>query len=282
MFIPRNRIECILNFVNHGQTDEKKPGFVREGEVFDGDSNKPTYFYNGLPHNGTDIALAIGTPIWAWKYGLILKDVFENETGGITAQVYDPETDRLFGFTHLLDVPDKTVRKLRMGEIFAYSGNSGSLCGYPHIHFTIYKGQLPSFKNLLDPLMLPEFQDLYSFIPYPYRTGTPTKQWLHFVSKYHLYINGNFEHINRLGERVTLKFHSNKRLEGIYHTGKIIVEGKNKIKEFYKTEIEITDLLTQEGKSYCWEFNQYAYPGVYYFQGKTPSGWTVPARILVI
>ena len=282
MFIPRSRISFIANFVNHGKIDNTTSGFTREGEVYDKDPNKPTYFYNSMPHNGTDICIQKGYPIIAWKDNLVFKETTTTTTGGISAYVYDADIDRLYGFTHLSAVPMAVERKLSVGEIIAFTGDTGSLCGEPHIHFSIYKGDKKDLRNLLDICLLPEFQDLYSFIPYSYRTKQETAQWKNFQPSYKLYINGSFEHINRKDNPAHLIFHSNKKLEGIYHTGKIVYYGDELIKEFYGDTKEITGIMTETDRGYELDFNQHARQGVYYYQGKTPSGWTVPARIIVI
>ena len=283
MFIPRNRIGYIGNFVNHGKIDNATAGFVREGEVYDKDPNKPTYFYNSMPHNGTDLTIQSGYPIIVWKDNLIFKEVVTTTTGGISAYVYDPDVDRLYGFTHLSAVPLDAERKMSLGEIIAYTGSTGSLASIPHIHFTVYKGNKRDLRNLLDPLLLPEFQDLYAYIPYPYRTKEETAQWKQFSGHYHLYINGSFEHITRKGKTCHLIFHSDRKLESIYHTGKITYYLDTDLREiFFDEDVFLDRMLTKTDRGYEMEFGQFANQGIYYYQGKTPSGWTVPARIIVL
>jgi len=282
MFIPRNRISHIANFVNHGTQDPKVSGFVRDGETFDHDPNKPTYFHNGYPHNGTDICIQENYPLIAWKEGLVCEGAYHTDGGGLNLKIYDAFEDRLYVFTHLNKVFCEENEELELGKVFAFSGCTGTLCGEPHIHFSVYSGDTMSSNYLIDPLGLPEFQDLVRYIPYPPRKGDHAECWLDFNQRYKLYINGSFEHMNKRGEECFLKFYSNKKIEAIYHTGKVVFDGKDQIKEYYGTKYEITGVFTERHGIFETAFVQEALPGIYYYQAKTPSGLTVPARIIVI
>lgn len=108
------------------------------------------------PHQGIDISLPRGTPVYA--------------TGGATVDFVggNPRTgygrlvilDHGFGlktyYAHLSTVAVKKGQKIKRGDVIAYSGNTG-VSTSPHLHYEVHwnrKPQDPSlfFLNDLDPI----------------------------------------------------------------------------------------------------------------------------------
>lgn len=84
-------------------------------------------------HNGIDIAVPIGTPIYSPEDGVFGTNT--HSKGGLQMWVNGASGYR-FGFGHLSRINRRTGDRVRKGELIGFSGNSGTSTG-PHIHFTV-------------------------------------------------------------------------------------------------------------------------------------------------
>lgn len=85
-------------------------------------------------HNGTDIAVPVGTKIkspWAGK----VTSVMTNNAGGLQMVVTHYNGYKT-GYAHLSEVIRQKGQLVLPGQAIALSGNTGNTTG-PHLHFTI-------------------------------------------------------------------------------------------------------------------------------------------------
>ena len=95
---------------------------------------------NGRLHNGTDIAVAVGTPVKSPWRGTV-SETYTNSAGGKQIIINHPNGYRT-GYAHLSEYRVSSGQKVRRGQVIALSGNTGGSTG-PHLHFTLRKnGQL--------------------------------------------------------------------------------------------------------------------------------------------
>ena len=95
---------------------------------------------NGSLHNGTDIAVAVGTPVKSPWRGTV-SETYTNSAGGKQVIINHPNGYRT-GYAHLSEYRVSSGQKVRRGQVIALSGNTGGSTG-PHLHFTLRKnGQL--------------------------------------------------------------------------------------------------------------------------------------------
>ena len=91
-------------------------------------------------HNGTDIAVPVGTKVrspWRGK----VAGVISNNAGGLQMVIDHPNGYRT-GYAHLSAFRVSAGQKVIRGQVIALSGNTGGSTG-PHLHFTLRKnGQL--------------------------------------------------------------------------------------------------------------------------------------------
>jgi hypothetical protein len=86
-------------------------------------------------HNGVDMAVKVGTPLWAAQSGTIVAAT-ENAVSGKYVILEHPGGIRT-AYCHLSELPEKGVGdRVERGEVFAKSGNSGRSTG-PHLHFIL-------------------------------------------------------------------------------------------------------------------------------------------------
>lgn len=95
-------------------------------------------------HNGVDVAVPTGTPIYSPADGTIL-GTYTNSTGGLQLLV-SHKNGYITGYAHLSSVLRLKGISVKQGEKIALSGNSGNSTG-PHLHFTLKKHD----KTLLNP-----------------------------------------------------------------------------------------------------------------------------------
>lgn len=95
---------------------------------------------NGKLHNGTDIAVSVGTPVKSPWRGTV-SETYTNSAGGKQIIINHPNGYRT-GYAHLSEYRVSSGQKVRRGQVIALSGNTGGSTG-PHLHFTLRKnGQL--------------------------------------------------------------------------------------------------------------------------------------------
>ena len=87
-------------------------------------------------HNGTDIAVPVGTSVRSPWRGTVI-DTYSNAQGGLQMIIDHPNGYRT-GYAHLSAAVAAKGQKVRRGQIVAKSGNSGQSTG-PHLHFTLRK-----------------------------------------------------------------------------------------------------------------------------------------------
>ncbi len=118
--------------------------------------NKDPRYVSGI-HNGTDIWLPIGTPIYAPMDGEVTEIHIENPSMGNA--VYFTYGNRSLRLLHLSRLVGRG--KYSKGEIIGYSGNSGDSTG-AHLHLEVWHGKInPAFlnsealvrANLIDPMV---------------------------------------------------------------------------------------------------------------------------------
>lgn len=91
---------------------------------------------NGKLHNGTDIAVAVGTPVKSPWRGTVI-ETYSNAQGGLQMIIDHPNGYRT-GYAHLSETVAMKGDRVSRGQIVAKSGNTGSSTG-PHLHFTLRK-----------------------------------------------------------------------------------------------------------------------------------------------
>lgn len=90
---------------------------------------------SGVFHNGVDISVPAGTALASPAAGTILS-VYNNAAGG--NQVLIKHTNGYTtGYAHLTNAILKVGDKVAKGDIFAYSGNTGTDTTGAHLHFTL-------------------------------------------------------------------------------------------------------------------------------------------------
>lgn len=96
----------------------------------------------GANHNGIDLGMPIGTPIFASKAGKVLKAGVDtkgiNYGGGKIIMLEHPDGTAT-NYFHLDDWSVKTGDNVRQGQQIGLSGNTGGSTG-PHLHFEIKEG----------------------------------------------------------------------------------------------------------------------------------------------
>ncbi len=101
-----------------------------------------SYLYKGKPHNGLDIGIPIGTPVYAAADGVVMA-VDNNDRSRWSKYQYGKyvlvrhTNDLATLYAHLskqLVAPGQAVKR---GELIGYSGSTGYATG-PHLHFGAY------------------------------------------------------------------------------------------------------------------------------------------------
>lgn len=85
-------------------------------------------------HNGIDIGIPIGTPIYAVADGTV--KVVKNDQNGYGLYIVVDHGKYGSLYAHLSKFNCKIGQSIKAGDLIAYSGNSGSSTG-PHLHFEI-------------------------------------------------------------------------------------------------------------------------------------------------
>lgn len=95
-----------------------------------------------------DIAMPVGTPVYAARAGVVLSVAAKNFRGGLTPQsmddanfvdiLHDDGTHAIYAHLQLDTVRVKPGQPVRRGEYIANSGNTGFSSG-PHLHFVVVR-----------------------------------------------------------------------------------------------------------------------------------------------
>lgn len=88
------------------------------------------------PHNGTDFAAPIGTPVVATGDGVVVKAQKHSLAGNFIMIKHGREYSTRY--LHLSKILVKVGQKVRMGEKIGLSGNTGRSTG-PHLHYELLK-----------------------------------------------------------------------------------------------------------------------------------------------
>jgi murein DD-endopeptidase MepM/ murein hydrolase activator NlpD len=95
-------------------------------------------------HKGTDYAVPIGTPVTAWKEGIVSKEVLDSGYGTAVMIEHADGTQSIYG--HLSSKEVNSGDTVKVGQRIGKSGDTGNSSG-PHLHFEIRKGK----NNPVDP-----------------------------------------------------------------------------------------------------------------------------------
>ena len=105
------------------------------------------YGFNGGRHYGIDYATPVGTTLKAPTGGTVSK--LSDHGGGTVAKLLSGKFTQFF--MHLKDI--FKTGKVKKGEKFAHTGNSGNWTTGPHLHYQVEKGRSKGItnKNTIDP-----------------------------------------------------------------------------------------------------------------------------------
>ena len=102
-------------------------------------------------HDGVDIAIPIGTPIVAPRYGYVIAAGYSTSFGWFLRIAHSDYYETFFA--HLNYVPIAIGDRVEQGERVAYSGNTGWSTG-PHLHFGMFRD-----GQFVDPLVYMDFSE---------------------------------------------------------------------------------------------------------------------------
>ncbi|ACL69852.1 peptidoglycan DD-metalloendopeptidase family protein [Halothermothrix orenii] len=88
-------------------------------------------------HTGIDIAVPIGSPVYAAEEGIVIYSGWKNGYGNLV--IIKHRDNKLTYYAHNLRLLVKKGERVKQGRIIALSGNSGDSTG-PHLHFEIRVG----------------------------------------------------------------------------------------------------------------------------------------------
>jgi murein DD-endopeptidase len=97
-------------------------------------------------HNGIDLNMPKGTPIYAPDDATILK-IWEDSIGGKQMQISTPRY--IYGFAHLSEIFVREGQRVKEGDLIARTGDTGRVTG-AHLHLTLRDKKF----NLIDPKIL--------------------------------------------------------------------------------------------------------------------------------
>lgn len=111
----------------------------------------------GRTHEGVDLLVPVGNPVFASKSGRVLR-AEEGRGYGFYVEILHPD-GLLTRYAHLSSLRVKEGQWVRRGEEIAKSGKTGNAANphiVPHLHFEIRnaKGALDPLRGLLDPTLL--------------------------------------------------------------------------------------------------------------------------------
>jgi murein DD-endopeptidase MepM/ murein hydrolase activator NlpD len=118
-------------------------------------SKNPQAYY-GKGHNGIDLAASIGTPVKSALGGIVIgsgnMDLANNgqckNWGSYGKWILIKHTNGLSTlYAHLSVISAKNGQQVNVGDIIAYSGNTGTTFG-PHLHLTVFASDGVSIQKL--------------------------------------------------------------------------------------------------------------------------------------
>ncbi|ALE05507.1 hypothetical protein AL755_08485 [Arthrobacter sp. ERGS1:01] len=139
-------------FNQHGAGALGMLGFANGGRVWPTKSKTLTQGYSAS-HDGIDIGVPVGTPVYATGPGVVdfagVSPNLGNVWGGNEIRVMGDGLERWF--SHLSQIMVRVGQKVSPGQQIGLSGNSGITSG-PHLHFGVYQGGYPNSMNPLSYL----------------------------------------------------------------------------------------------------------------------------------
>jgi murein DD-endopeptidase MepM/ murein hydrolase activator NlpD len=87
-------------------------------------------------HNGLDIGVDLGTPVHAAMDGAVAETGYNSSYGNYVLVSHHAGWMSLYG--HLQSISVKSGQRVAVGQVIAYSGNTGYSTG-PHLHFSVFK-----------------------------------------------------------------------------------------------------------------------------------------------
>jgi len=114
--------------------------------------NAPAWWYLGGRHKGIDIRTrdkqhpdGIGTPIYAVADGIWEKASYDKKMGNTVILRHD-KYQTIYGHLSKMTYVEGYI-KVKAGDIIGYSGNTGTYCFGPHLHFEVKENGIS-----LDPM----------------------------------------------------------------------------------------------------------------------------------
>lgn len=110
-------------------------------------------------HNGLDIALPVGSPVYATGDGVVEAIDHERAGYGLYVVIAHPEAGYKTLYAHLSDTPTQIRRgsRVKRGDTIGFSGNSGRSVG-PHVHYEVHswEGRKLNPLSFIAPGLTPE------------------------------------------------------------------------------------------------------------------------------
>jgi murein DD-endopeptidase MepM/ murein hydrolase activator NlpD len=89
-------------------------------------------------HSGMDISTPSGTPVKATADGIVAFSGWSSGNGNLVVLEHGLGYSTLFAHNSALNA--QVGRKIKRGEVIAYSGNTGNSTG-PHVHYEVWKNR---------------------------------------------------------------------------------------------------------------------------------------------
>ncbi|PJE64138.1 MAG: hypothetical protein COU90_04685 [Candidatus Ryanbacteria bacterium CG10_big_fil_rev_8_21_14_0_10_43_42] len=114
-----------------------------------GNTPDSAILYNGHPHNGIDIGVPTGTPLFAAERGIVLDvgdtDAFRGCLSYGKWVLIEHSNGLSTLYAHLSLIKTSKGQQVARGDLIGYSGATGYATG-PHLHFTVYDSSTVQFR----------------------------------------------------------------------------------------------------------------------------------------